>query len=142
MVFERTHQRPLEKFAHTPEKSFATQSIQERPNCCPALSDATGQPRHLALQQNRPLLDHLVGAGKQGRYRLPAIYAYHFFVADGGLISYGVDTIDQYRRAAGYVDPILKGEKPANLPLQARVKFELSVNLKTAATTWDQTCKI
>ena len=66
------------------------------------------------------------------RYRLPAVYPYHFFVADGGLISYGVDTIDQYRRAAGYVDRILKGEKPADLPVQAPVKFELTVNLKTA----------
>jgi len=66
------------------------------------------------------------------RYRLPAVYPYRFFVAAGGLISYGPDTVDQYRRAAGYVDRILKGEKPADLPVQAPTKYELVINLKTA----------
>jgi putative ABC transport system substrate-binding protein len=66
------------------------------------------------------------------RYRLPAVYPFRFFVARGGLISYGPDSIDPYRRAAGYVDRILKGEKPADLPVQAAVKYELIVNLKTA----------
>ena len=65
-------------------------------------------------------------------HRLPAVYAYRYFVAAGGLISYGPDTIDQYRRAAGYVDRILKGEKPADLPVQAPTKYELIINLKTA----------
>jgi putative ABC transport system substrate-binding protein len=66
------------------------------------------------------------------RHRLPAVYASRYLVADGGLISYGPDIIDQFRRAAGYVDRILKGEKPADLPVQAPTKYELSVNLKTA----------
>ncbi len=66
------------------------------------------------------------------RHRLPTVYPYRFFVTDGGLISYGPDLIEQYRRAAGYVDRILKGEKPADLPVQAPVKYELAVNLKTA----------
>ena len=66
------------------------------------------------------------------RHRLPAVYFERFFVAGGGLISYGVGLIDQYRRAAGYVDRILKGEKPADLPVQAPTKYELVVNLKTA----------
>jgi ABC-type uncharacterized transport system substrate-binding protein len=66
------------------------------------------------------------------QYRLPAIYPYRFFAADGGLISYGVDQHDDFRRAAGYVDRILKGEKPADLPVQAPTKFELVINLKTA----------
>jgi putative ABC transport system substrate-binding protein len=66
------------------------------------------------------------------RHRLPAVYPYRYFVSSGGLISYGPDTIDQYRRAAGYVDRILKGEKPADLPVQAPTKYELVINLKTA----------
>jgi ABC-type uncharacterized transport system substrate-binding protein len=66
------------------------------------------------------------------RHNLPAVYYERFFVAAGGLISYGPDFIDQYRRSAGYVDRILKGEKPADLPVQAPTKYELGVNLKTA----------
>jgi putative ABC transport system substrate-binding protein len=66
------------------------------------------------------------------RYKLPTVYFQRTFVASGGLISYGTDVIDQYRRAASYVDRILKGEKAADLPVQAPVKFELVINLKTA----------
>jgi putative ABC transport system substrate-binding protein len=68
------------------------------------------------------------------QHRLPAIYFDRLFVAAGGLISYGPDNNDQFRRAAGYVDRILKGEKPADLPVQAPTKYELVVNLKTART--------
>ena len=66
------------------------------------------------------------------RHKLPAVYFERFFVAAGGLISYGTDTIDQFRRAAGYADRILMGEKPADLPVQAPTKYELAINLKTA----------
>lgn len=66
------------------------------------------------------------------RHRLPAIYPYRYFAVDGGLISYGPDQIDQWRGAAQYVDRILKGERPANLPVQAPTKFETVINLKTA----------
>ena len=66
------------------------------------------------------------------RHRLPAVYNYRYFATSGGLISYGPDPIDQYRRAAGYVDRILKGEKPGDLPVQAPTKYELAINLKTA----------
>jgi putative ABC transport system substrate-binding protein len=66
------------------------------------------------------------------RHRLPAVYPYRYHVTRGGLISYGPNTIDQYRRAAGYVDRILRGEKPADLPVQEPVKYELVINLKTA----------
>jgi putative ABC transport system substrate-binding protein len=64
--------------------------------------------------------------------RLPAIYPYRLFVASGGLMSYGPDLVDQYRRAADYVDRILRGEKPGELPVQAPTKYELAINLKTA----------
>ena len=66
------------------------------------------------------------------RHRLPALYSDHAFITDGGLIAYGPDRIDQYRRAADYVDRILKGEKPADLPVQVPTKYELVINLKTA----------
>jgi len=66
------------------------------------------------------------------RHRLPAVYPFHYYATSGGLISYGPDTVDPYRRAADYVDRILKGEKPADLPVQAPTKYELVINLKTA----------
>jgi putative ABC transport system substrate-binding protein len=66
------------------------------------------------------------------RHKLPAVYYEHVFVAAGGLLSYGADYVEQYRQAAHYVDRVLKGEKPADLPVQAPTKFELAINLKTA----------
>ena len=66
------------------------------------------------------------------RYGLPAVYPYRFFVQAGGLLSYANDILDNYRRAATYVDQILKGAKPSDLPVQGPVKFHLAINLKTA----------
>jgi putative ABC transport system substrate-binding protein len=66
------------------------------------------------------------------RHRLPAVYPFRYYATSGGLISYGPDTTDPFRRAAGYVDRILNGEKPADLPVQAPTKYELVINLKTA----------
>ena len=70
--------------------------------------------------------------GLAARHKLPAVYYRRLFVDDGGLVSYGYDLLDQFRRAAGYVDRILKGEKPADLPVQAPTKYDLVINLKTA----------
>jgi putative ABC transport system substrate-binding protein len=87
----------------------------------------------LIAMSNAAVLKHrelIVALAAQ--HRLPAVYAYRTHVASGGLISYGPNNIDQFRRAAGYVDRILKGEKPADLPVQNPTKFELAINLKTA----------
>jgi putative ABC transport system substrate-binding protein len=66
------------------------------------------------------------------QHHLPAVYPFRYFATSGGLIAYGPNSVDPYRRAAGYVDRILKGEKPADLPVQAPTKYELVINLKTA----------
>ena len=84
----------------------------------------TGSPTATALREF--IVDLAI------RHRLPAVYSIRAFVAAGGLASYGADFLDQFRRAAGYVDRILKGEKPADLPVQAPTKYELVINLKTA----------
>jgi putative tryptophan/tyrosine transport system substrate-binding protein len=68
------------------------------------------------------------------RHKLPAVYPYRYYAVDGGLVTYGPNTLDPVRRAAGYVDRILKGEKPADMPVQAPTKYELIINLKTAKT--------
>ncbi len=81
---------------------------------------------------NRAILHRDLIINLAARHKLPTIYADRFFVAAGGLTSYGPDRIDQYRRAAGYVDRVLKGEKPADPPVQAPTKYELVINLKTA----------
>ena len=70
--------------------------------------------------------------GLASRYKLPSIYPYRYYAVDGGLVAYGSNTLDPVRRAAGYVDRILKGEKPADMPVQAPTKYELVINLKTA----------
>jgi putative ABC transport system substrate-binding protein len=84
-------------------------------------------PGSSVQQRDRDLIIALAA-----RHRLPAIYSSTTLAIRGGLIAYGVDQIDQYRRAAGYVDRILKGEKPADLPVQAPTKYQLVINLKTA----------
>jgi putative tryptophan/tyrosine transport system substrate-binding protein len=70
--------------------------------------------------------------GLTARHRIPAIYPFRFYASDGGLMSFGIDSADLFRRAASYVDRILRGEKPADLPVQAPNKFELVINARTA----------
>jgi putative ABC transport system substrate-binding protein len=86
----------------------------------------------IVLPGSLTLLHRKLIIAMAANHHVPAIYPYRYHVTDGGLMSYGPDTIDQYRRAAGYVDRILRGEKPADLPVQAPTKYELVINLKTA----------
>src|SRR5215467_11897515 len=99
-----------------------------------AISALAGEPNGglIVALGARVLLHRNLIVTLAARHRLPAVYSDRAFVAAGGLISYGSDQVDQMRRAAGYVDRILKGEKPADLPAQAPTKYELVVNLKTA----------
>jgi putative ABC transport system substrate-binding protein len=99
----------------------AVAAFARSPNGCLIVTAGPSASRH------RDLIIALAA-----RHRLPAVYNERPFIAAGGLISYGPDYIDQYRRAAGYVDRILKGEKPADLPVQTPTKYELVINLKTA----------
>ena len=93
-----------------------------------------GQPNGglIVTQGAQALLHRELIVALAARHRLPAVYAYRTHVAGGDLVSYGIDNVEQFRRAAGYVDRILKGEKPADLPVQAPTKFELVINLATA----------
>jgi putative ABC transport system substrate-binding protein len=84
---------------------------------------------HAIASTNRNLIVALAA-----KYRLPAVYPFRFFPTSGGLLSYGIDQVEQWRPAARYVDRILRGEKPADLPVQAPSKFEMVINLGTART--------
>jgi putative ABC transport system substrate-binding protein len=101
-------ERAIETFAHQPNGSLVL-------------------PPDATTIQNRDLI-----IGLAARHRLPAVYAFRFFVTGGGLMSYATDLVDQYRRAATYVDRILRGANPADLPVQAPTKYETIINLKTA----------
>ena len=98
-------------------------SLAERPDSALAMMPDVA----FSIQKNRNLIISLAA-----RHRLPVIYPYRYWVVDGGLISYGIDQIDLYRRVPTYIDRILKGAKPAELPVQLPTRFELTVNLKTA----------
>jgi putative ABC transport system substrate-binding protein len=99
----------------------AVTAFASKPNGCLIITPTVFSTTH-----------HEVIISLAARHRLPAIYPFGYFVHQGGLVSYGPDIVDQYRRAAAYVDRILKGEKPADLPVQAPVKYETVINLKTA----------
>ena len=93
-----------------------------------------GNVRVIALRVQEVITHRKLIIKLAAQHRLPAIYPLHIFAAEGGLISYGPDVVDASRQAASYVDRILKGEKPADLPVQAPTKYELVVNLETAKT--------
>jgi putative ABC transport system substrate-binding protein len=127
--------RPFENAA----RSFAVQPIS-----APIHADADVEPFMLSLARERNggvivLPDAFTTSSHRkiiietaSRHRVPAIYPYRFMTAEGGLMSYGIDVVDLYRRAASYVDRIIRGTKPADLPVQQPTKFELVINLKTA----------
>jgi putative ABC transport system substrate-binding protein len=99
----------------------AVAAVRQRPN-----GGLIVLPGSLTFQHRKSIIALAI------EHRLPAVYPYRYHVVDGGLVCYGPDTIEGYRRAGGYVDRILKGDKPANLPVQAPTKYELVINLKTA----------
>jgi putative tryptophan/tyrosine transport system substrate-binding protein len=118
-----------------------SQSVEVRPVGLGDLGEMERGITEFARQPNGGLIilpnglaivrrDRVIALAAQ--YRLPAIYPFRYFVSDGGLMSYGPDVVDQYRRAAGYVDRILKGEKPADLPVEQSTKLTLTINLKAA----------
>src|SRR5215510_12790949 len=116
----------------------------------PRESTRTGVQNHKRFSRLKKIPDGLLNGGlivlpsafvavhrqlifeQAAQHRLPAVYGFRYFAADGGLMSYGVDVRDLFRRSAAYVDGILKGAKPGELPVQAPTKFQLVVNLKTA----------
>jgi putative ABC transport system substrate-binding protein len=108
--------------------------LQKRGEIERAIAAFVSQPDGGLLVFPHPItISNRVSIGELAvRHRLPAIYPYRYFATDGGLISYGPDQIDQWRGAGQYIDRILKGEHPANLPVQAPIKFETVINLKTA----------
>jgi putative tryptophan/tyrosine transport system substrate-binding protein len=127
------------EFLRAAEKASAALNVRIVPLGVHKVEDVDGAITGFASVPNGGMIvsPHPITRGKliidlASRYRLPTIYPFDFHVRDGGLISYGVDQVDQFRSAATYVDRILKGEKPADLPVQAPAKYELVINLKTA----------
>ena len=115
--------------------------IELRPINVRSAADIEREVKAFASEPDSGLITVVSGASQihrelivslAARHKLPTVYPYRFFTTGGGLVSYGPDLLGQYRRAAGYVDRILKGEKPADLPVQAPTKYELVINLKTA----------
>ena len=92
----------------------------------------SGNAGLIALRLSQVITHRKVIIKLAAQHRLPAVYPLHIFATDGGLISYGPDVVDEFRKAAAYVDRILRGEAPADLPVHAPIKFELAINLKTA----------
>jgi putative ABC transport system substrate-binding protein len=129
--------------AHMPSLATAARSLKIMPIITPVHSDVEIETAIMALGREPGgglvvMSDVFTGAHRApiisaaARNNIPTVYEFSYFVRDGGLLSYGVDTVDIFRRAATYVDRILRGEKPADLPVQLPTKFEMAVSLKTA----------
>jgi ABC-type uncharacterized transport system substrate-binding protein len=113
-------------------RRFAAELLALAPDVILAPGSATVGPLLQATRAVPIVFVHVPDPVGAGAHKLPAVYVQGLYVEAGGLISYGPNFYDQFRRAAGYVDRILKGEKPADLPVQAPTKYELVINLKTA----------
>ena len=126
-------QRTIEEAAPSMGMQIITRQVSTATEIEQAIELFAGEPNGGLIVLVGPILGHreLIIA-QAAKHRLPAIYPYRFYAEGGGLFSYGVDTLDIYRRGAGYADRILRGEKPANLPVQNPTKYELVINLKTA----------
>jgi ABC-type uncharacterized transport system substrate-binding protein len=127
------------EFLQAAQKASSALQLNVIPLAVHKVEDVESVITTFAATPNRGMIvsPHPITRGKliinlAARYRLPTIYPFDFHVRDGGLISYGVDQVEQFRSAAKYVDRILKGEKPANLPVQQPDKYQLVINLKTA----------
>jgi len=126
--------RTIEANAASLEIDISTRGVSDATEFEPVIVAAAGAPGTALIV----FPDIFTGAHHEQivalaeRYKVPAIYPYRYFAAGGGLMSYGIDTPDLFRRMAGYVDRILRGAKPSDLPVQAPNKFELVINLKTA----------
>ena len=126
--------RTLEPLAPSFNLQLSAFAVRDSVEITRALDQFAGSPNGGLILLPGPVgtthRQHIIGLAV--RHRLPSVFAFRYHVVSGGLASYGVDNIDLYRRAAWYVDRILKGEKPAELPVQHATKFQLVINLKTA----------
>ena len=128
------YSRPIEAAASALGMQPIAMPVHRIDDLEPAVKSFTRDPNGglVVLSDVFNVVNRKLIIGLAAQYRLPAIYFFRFFVTDGGLVSYGVDRGDSFRRAAAYVDRILRGAKPADLPVEGPTKFELVINLKTA----------
>ena len=128
------YSRPIEAAASALGMQPIAMPVHRIDDLEPAVKSFTRDPNggFVVLSDVFNVVNRKLIIGLTAQYRLPAIYFFRFFVTDGGLVSYGVDRGDSFRRAAAYVDRVLRGAKPADLPVEGPTKFELVVNLRTA----------
>jgi putative tryptophan/tyrosine transport system substrate-binding protein len=138
VVFTRSFQRSFESIAPSFGVKPVAAEVRNAADIERAL-DAFGREPNgslLAVPEFTASMHRALIFQLAARHRLPTVFPFRFYAVDGGLASYGPDQVDQYRRAAGYADRILRGAKPSDLPVQAPTKFDLVINLKTAKALW------